>query len=60
MPQKLSLSTPRPVTLLRPCPVLSHSSLNEEKFQVPNLIHSFAAVQLYVTIQGYLSDTFAI
>lgn len=44
LPQKSSLSTLRPVHLLIPCPVLSHSSLNEEKFQVPNWIHSFAAV----------------
>lgn len=42
--QKFSLSIFRPVTLLIPRPVLSHGSLNEETFQVPKLIHSFAAV----------------
>lgn len=58
--RKPPLSTLRPVTLLGLCPVLSHGSINEKKFQVPNFIQSFAAVRLYVTLQGSLTDTFTI
>lgn len=58
--QKFSPSIFRPVILLIPCPILSHGSLNEEKFQIPNLIHSFVAVQMYFPIERYLCGPFAI